>query len=88
MYSVLFVMYLDKILDGISHFSTVKLCLDVEIQCRYKRLLWVSCVDECVSLYNYCAGSGAFKNVEMCIKGRCNRWQYILTVGRGYCQIF
>jgi len=61
-------MYLDKILDGISHFSTMKLCLDVEIQCRYKRLLWVSCVDECVSLYNYCAGSSAFKNVEMCIR--------------------
>jgi hypothetical protein len=41
-------MYLDKILENISHFGTVKLCLDVEIQYHYKRLLWVSCVDECV----------------------------------------
>ena len=43
-------MYLDKILDARCHFGTMKLCLDVEIQCHYKRLLWVSCVEECVSL--------------------------------------
>ena len=43
-------MYLDKILENIFHFCTLKLCLDVEIQCHYKRLLGVSCVDECASL--------------------------------------
>jgi hypothetical protein len=52
-YNILFVVYLyvlDRILENVSHFGTMKLCLDVEIQCRYKRLLWVSCVDECMSL--------------------------------------